>query len=146
MAGHIGETRSDWGPGPETATAASDAFQPATIEVITDTATGILRQAEIFAQGLLRPSSLVQIAVVVVLLIIAEVLRRLIKPRMQAWVRGKQGIPKWQLRWFLVIQNRLRGIMFVPLAYGAVAIMQDLYRFPSKYYCWLLLPTLPRLG
>jgi hypothetical protein len=34
------------------------------MEVITDTATGILRQAEIFAQGLLRPSSLVQIAVV----------------------------------------------------------------------------------
>lgn len=78
MAEHIGGTRSDWGPDPETATAAPDAFQPATIEVMTDTATGILRQAEIFAQGLLRPSSLVQIAVVVVLLIIAEVLRRLI--------------------------------------------------------------------
>ena len=142
MAEHIGETRSDWGPDPETATAAPDAFQPATIEVMTDTATGILRQAEIFAQGLLRPSSLVQIAVVVVLLIIAEVLRRLIQPRMQAWVRGKQGIPKWQLRWFLVIQNRLRGIMFVPLAYGAVAIMQDLYRFPSKYYLLVIVANL----
>ena len=93
LVGHIGETRSDWGPDPETATAAPDAFQSATIEVMTDTATGILRQAEIFAQGLLRPSSLVQIAVVVVLLVIAEVLRRLIKPQMQAWVRSKQDIP-----------------------------------------------------
>lgn len=71
LVGHIGETRSDWGPDPETATAAPDAFQSATIEVMTDTATGILRQAEIFAQG------------------------RLIKPQMQTWVRSKQGIPKW---------------------------------------------------
>ena len=105
-----------------------------TLQLASDTAQMILRQAELFASGLLRPSSLTQIVILVVLFMVAESARRVLTPRLEAWVSTREGMPKWQLRWLVVVRNRLRGIVFVLLAWGALAIMQEMFSFPSRYY------------
>ena len=60
-----------------------------TLEVASDTAQMILRQAELFASGLLRISSLTQIVILVVLLLVAEGARRVLTPKLEAWVRTR---------------------------------------------------------
>ena len=105
-----------------------------TLEVASETAQMILRQVELFASGLLRASSLTQIAILLVLLLAAEGARRWLTPKLETWVRAREGMPKRQLRWLVVVRNRLRGIVFVLLAWGALAIMQEMFRFPSRYY------------
>ncbi|MCB2133365.1 MAG: mechanosensitive ion channel, partial [Rhodobacteraceae bacterium] len=64
----------------------------------------------------------------------AWALRQWAAPRLNEWLRGREGWPKWRLRLAVLLQNRLQLIFFVLLAWGAVAVIMSISTFPSRRY------------
>lgn len=95
-----------------------------------------------FGSTMLLPSRLVQIGVVVAMIVLAWLLSRLIVPRYEAWMRGLEGRPKWQLRWLIVLRRRLPLIEFVALMWLSVGVFAALYTFPSRRYVLVLVATI----
>ena len=93
-------------------------------------------------QNLLLPSRLTQVAILVALALIAFVLRRWLGPKMHGWMRTLEGWPKWRLRVLVVLHQRLQLIIFTALAWGSVAVMGQLYSFPSRRYLLALVATI----
>ncbi len=94
---------------------------------------GLWGQAVTFFEGLLRPWNAYQIAIVLALLLAANVIGRLLQPRFHDWMRSREGWPKWRLRVLLVMHKRLRGIVFVLLIWVTYLAMQE-WTWPSRSY------------
>ncbi|MCB1361228.1 MAG: hypothetical protein KDJ96_09135, partial [Rhodobacteraceae bacterium] len=75
-----------------------------------------------YAQTLLLPSRLTQVALTLALIGIAWVLGRALTPQVDTWMRGLEGRPKWQLRLLIVLRRRLALILFVALIWLAVGV------------------------
>lgn len=84
--------------------------------------------------NLLLPSRLNQMVILIVCALAAWVLRQWAAPRLNEWLRGREGWPKWRLRLAVLLQNRLQLIFFVLLAWGAVAVIMSISTFPSRRY------------
>ncbi|NKB28947.1 MAG: mechanosensitive ion channel [Rhodobacteraceae bacterium] len=106
--------------------------QPA-LTPILDRLMDLAGDAEGFAQGLLRPWQLYQLAIIVVCFVIAELLRRWVGPKMHAWMRTLEGWPKWRLRVLLTIHRRLRLIFLVIVLWAVVTAMREV-TWPSRSY------------
>ncbi|MGB3553107.1 MAG: mechanosensitive ion channel domain-containing protein [Jannaschia sp.] len=87
-----------------------------------------------YGQEILSPGwKLWQVLIVLALVALALLLRRWVAARMTAWMRTQTGRPKWQLRWLVILRNRLGLIFFAALAWGTYALMQEL-TWPSRSY------------
>ncbi len=84
--------------------------------------------------NLLLPSRLNQMVILIVCALAAWALRQWAAPRLNEWLRGREGWPKWRLRLAVLLQNRLQLIFFVLLAWGAVAVIMSISTFPSRRY------------
>lgn len=84
--------------------------------------------------NLLLPSRLNQMVLLIVCALAAWALRQWAAPRLNEWLRGREGWPKWRLRLAVLLQNRLQLIFFVLLAWGAVAVIMSISTFPSRRY------------
>ena len=73
----------------------------------------------------------VQIAIILGCIVLAFILRKLLAPRMRAWMHGLEGWPKWRLRVLVLIHRRLQLIFFVILVWAANFVMSQIYAFPS---------------
>ncbi len=88
-----------------------------------------------FLGDLLQPGwKLWQLLIVLVLVAVAWLLRRWAVERMTLWMRTQTGRPKWQLRWLVILRNRLGLVIFALLAWGVYLVMLDLLRWPSRSY------------
>ncbi|MCB2119677.1 MAG: mechanosensitive ion channel [Rhodobacteraceae bacterium] len=85
-------------------------------------------------RNLLPPSRLNQMVILIVCALAAWALRQWAAPRLNEWLRGREGWPKWRLRLAVLLQNRLQLIFFVLLAWGAVAVIMSISTFPSRRY------------
>ena len=85
-------------------------------------------------RNLLLPSRLNQMVILIVCALAAWALRQWAAPRLNEWLRGREGWPKWRLRLAVLLQNRLQLIFFVLLAWGAVAVIMSISTFPSRRY------------
>ena len=104
----------------------------ATLTEITEVGVGLLAQAELFLNSLLSVRSLYQLGVIAGVFVLAHLMRIIVEPRLQAWLRSREGWPKWRIRWMVVVRNRLRIIFFVLLIWVAYYIMQAFFPWPSQ--------------
>ena len=95
-----------------------------------------------FAATLILPSRFIQVAVAVFCLALAWLASRWVGPRFQAWMRGLEGRPKWQLRWLLTLNRRLTLMFFALFLWIAAAGFAQFYTFPSRRYLLVLLATI----
>ncbi|WP_235924234.1 mechanosensitive ion channel family protein [Pseudoroseicyclus tamaricis] len=115
---------------------------------------GVWGDARLFALSLLREWNVYQIAIALVLAIAAHLLAGLLGPRYRDWLKRRQGLRMWQMRWLLTFHKRLRLILFVPLIWLTVWAMRAV-TWPSRSYllaimaelatAWLLIALLSRL-
>lgn len=88
-----------------------------------------------FVADLVQPGwKLWQLLIVLGLMALALLIRKWTAERMTAWMRTQTGRPKWQLRWLVIVRNRLGLITFALLAWAVYLVMLDLFRWPSRSY------------
>ncbi|MGI3170271.1 mechanosensitive ion channel family protein [Pseudooceanicola sp. C21-150M6] len=125
-----------------------------TAAVALEIATRLYSEIAIFLNGLLRPWNGYQVAIALVLFLAAWGLAHLLTPRFREWLRLRDGWPKWRLRFALLLQRRLRLILFVAMIWPVVWVMRDV-TWPSRSYllagigslafAWLTIALVTRL-
>lgn len=98
-----------------------------------DIALSLVDQTQEFLMGLLRPWNAYQIAIAVVIFLVATIVARWLGHRMHEWMRTREGWPMWRMRLLIVVHRRLRLLVFVVLTYIVVWVMQEL-TWPSRSY------------
>ncbi|WP_136443198.1 mechanosensitive ion channel family protein [Pacificoceanicola onchidii] len=106
-----------------------------------DEALGPLNQqiADLIGQGeaaigsLFRPWIAYQIAIIAVLFLCVHLLALWLRPQVGNWLRSREGWPKWKLRIGLIVQRRVRMILFVLGIWTIVWIMREI-TWPSRSY------------
>lgn len=98
---------------------------------MVDAAQGLWSQLRAFLGTMLIPWRLWQLVGIVAIGIAAQLLRNLLAPRLNRWLRSQHGWPKWRLRMGLLIQRKLRVILFALLAWGIVLLMRQI-TWPSR--------------
>jgi len=88
------------------------------------------------------PNQLGQVVAILVCMIAAWMLARWLGPRFEAWLRSLSGLQKWQLRWLVVLRNRMRLGFFAILAWLASSGFAAVYAFPSRRYLVVLAATI----
>ncbi|MFO7771247.1 MAG: mechanosensitive ion channel [Roseovarius gahaiensis] len=116
-------------------------------------AISLWAQAQVFVEGLMRPWNAYQVVIAIALFLAAHLLARLLGPYVHAWMRGREGWPKWRMRFLVMLHRRLRLIFFVALIWPTVWIMQSV-TWPSRSYllgilaslalAWLLITIITR--
>ena len=126
----------------EAATAAEAAAAEATeatpevglqLEEAVDIGSQLLAQGQDLVENLLRPWNAYQLSIAAGLLLVAHLLRRILGPRIRAWMASREGWPTWRMRILVVIHRRLAGIFFVALIWPTVMIMREA-TWPSRSY------------
>ncbi|MCZ4352486.1 mechanosensitive ion channel [Roseovarius aestuarii] len=142
------------GLGALTAKIAAQATTEAPSELVREIALGLWIQVHTFATGLLRPWNAYQILIAMGLFLLAHLLRQVLAPQLHAWLRKREGWPKWRIRYLLLIHKRLRLMLFVLLTWSTYGLMQAM-TWPSRSYligiiaslalAWLLIALVTRL-
>ncbi len=109
---------------------------------IIDSSKGFLDQVLNRLGTLVLFARLDQIAILVGAFVIAHLVRHFAAPPLHHWMRGLEGRPKWQLRVLILLHQRLRALVFVALAWAAVAGIMQLNPFPSRRYLIEVIATL----
>lgn len=107
-----------------------------------DGAGGLWDGVAAFGRAMLLPSRLTQIGVALVLVAVALGVSRLVGARLEARVRGIEGLSKRQLRWFVILNRRLSLILFVVLIWSSAGVAALIYQFPSRRYVLVLVATI----
>ena len=108
---------------------------------LIDASTTLLRDLELFLRGLARPWQLYQVGIILALFAVAHLLRGRTAPRIEDWLRSRDGWPIWRLRLGLIVTRRLRGVFFVALIWLTVWIMREI-TWPSRSYLLGLVATI----
>ncbi len=98
-----------------------------------DIALGLWGEMLTFLAGLLRPWNAYQVLIALGIFVIAYVAARVLGPRWQDWLRGREGWPTWRMRLGVLIHRRLRLILFVLLIWPTVLVMREV-TWPSRSY------------
>ncbi len=102
---------------------------PNTIEQLQ----AILKQWQNFGIGLIQPWRLYQMAILVGCFGFGQLASIIVAPRMNNWMRSLEGWPKWRLRVLVLINQRIRSITFVLVAWIIVALLREV-TWPSRSY------------
>jgi len=87
---------------------------------------GIIGSVESYVMTLWRPWVGYQLLIALAVLLVAQLLKMVLAPRLHAWMRAREGWPMWRIRWLVVLHKRLRGILFVGMIWLVVIVMRDL--------------------
>ncbi|AXC48698.1 mechanosensitive ion channel family protein [Paracoccus suum] len=98
---------------------------------MVDAAQGLWAQIKPIVQNMLLPWRLWQLLAILCVGAVAQLSRNLLAPRLNRWLRGRHGWPKWRLRIGILIQRKLRVILFALLAWALVIIMRNV-TWPSR--------------
>ncbi|MCU9848346.1 mechanosensitive ion channel [Defluviimonas sp. WL0024] len=88
------------------------------------------------------PNQLGQLATILSCVALAWLLDRQIGPKFEDWIRSLEGRPKWQLRWLIVLRNRMALAYFATLCWLASGAFSLIYTFPSRRYLLTLAATI----
>ncbi|WP_324753778.1 mechanosensitive ion channel family protein [Roseovarius sp. Pro17] len=124
------------------------------VEQAHEIALSLWSQGHAFTVALLRPWNAYQIGIILALIVAAHILRAIFGPRLHAWMRTREGWPKWRMRLLVMIHRRLRLLFFVGLAWVTLLIMKEV-TWPSRSYLigiaaslavtWLVITFVTRL-
>jgi len=96
-----------------------------------------------FGNSLMMPSRLTQMAIIIGVLFAAYVFKLYFGPKFRGWMHGLAGRPKWQFRILVMLNRRMRLIMFVLLIWAVIAFMRHgLGLFPSRTYLLAIVGTI----
>ena len=112
-----------------------------TVATLREQVEGLLFDLIAFGQTLLLPWRLYQLGIILVLVGVAFVGNLYLRPRVEAWLRTREGWPKWRLRLAIHIRKRIPLILFVAVAWVTVAVMREV-TWPSRSYLIGLAATL----
>ncbi|WP_372805319.1 mechanosensitive ion channel family protein [Loktanella salsilacus] len=87
---------------------------------------GIIGSVESYVMTLWRPWVGYQLLIALAVLLVAQLVKMVLAPRLHAWMRAREGWPMWRIRWLVVLHKRLRGILFVGMIWLVVIVMRDL--------------------
>ncbi|QGX97145.1 mechanosensitive ion channel [Roseovarius faecimaris] len=119
-----------------------------------DIALDLWQEGVDFAQGLMRPWNAYQVAMILGVVVLAWLATKVVGPRLHDWLRGREGWPKWKMRFGVLLHRRLSLIFFVLLMWPLVWIMREV-TWPSRSYllgvsaqlamAWLVIAVITRL-
>ncbi len=113
---------------------------------VLESAQGLWAQISAMLWSLLEPFRLWQVAYIVGLLVLAWGVDRLIAPRLEAWLRSLEGLPKWQMRFLVIERKRMRGLIYVGLLWAAAFVIAQSTPFPSRRYLVEMAATIATPG
>ncbi|MBU2983103.1 mechanosensitive ion channel [Lentibacter algarum] len=126
----------------------------AAASVAQEVVLSLADKVQVFVDGLFRPWNVYQIGIALGLFIFAHLVAKLLTPRYREWMRTRDNWPKWRLRFLLLIERRLRLILFVSMIFPLVWIMREI-TWPSRSYllgwvanlalAWLVIAVVTRL-
>jgi len=139
----------------ETGTTAADTAPAAELAPeAQDIALSLWNEALVFLQGLMRTWNAYQVMMIAGVVILSWVIAKLVGPRLYDWLRGREGWPKWKMRFGVLVHRRLLLIFFVLLMWPLVWFMRE-YTWPSRSYllgasaqlaqAWLIIAIVTRL-
>lgn len=150
--------------GAQAGAAATDAANGAAenAEQAHEIALSLAEQAQQFFEGLLRPWNAYQIGIALVIFVISYGLAKIVSPRLREWMRTRENWPKWRYRFFLVVDRRMRLILFVLIIFPVLFLMREItwpapynFHWPSRTYllgliaqlalAWLVIALITRL-
>ncbi|MBI1169792.1 mechanosensitive ion channel [bacterium] len=108
---------------------------------ILASANDLLLQVTAFIHSLVLPSRLFQVGLVLVLFLAATLIRNVAAPRVEAYLRGLEGVPLQRMRIYAILKRRIRGISFVILSWVAVGVIEQLSIYPSRRYLVVIAAT-----
>jgi len=124
------------------------------IDGAMEAALGLLSRTELFMASLLQPWNAYQVLIALALLLVAHVFDRIFSPRLNEWLRSREGWPKWRMRLAVTLRNRLRLIVFVMMIWPLVWIMREVTWSSRSYLlaivaqlalAWLVIAILTRI-
>jgi len=104
-----------------------------TVLTLREQVEGLLFDLISFGQSLLQPWRLYQVAIIVCLIAVAFAASWVLRPRIEAWLRSREGWPKWRLRLAVHLRKRIPLMVFVVIAWVTVAVMREA-TWPSRSY------------
>ena len=105
-----------------------EALAPISTEV-----SGLLTQGQALLTNLLRPWAGYQLLIALAVFVCVHILAMALRPRLNDWLRTREGWPKWKLRIGLIVHRRLRMILFVIAIWMVVLVMREV-TWPSRSY------------
>ncbi|TVQ29195.1 MAG: mechanosensitive ion channel family protein [Geminicoccaceae bacterium] len=93
---------------------------------LIDAGVGLFLDVEAFVRSLATTWQLYQLGIMLALYAVAQLLRAIVGPRLEDWVRDRHGWPRWRLRLAVIVIRRLRGLFFVLLMWTTVGLMAEL--------------------
>lgn len=76
--------------------------------------------------SMLQPWNAFALALTLLLFLISQVLGKRIQKHMHDWLHSVEGWPQWRLRFAVVLQQRLPGMLWVLLLWGSVVVTREL--------------------
>ena len=98
-------------------------------------------QVEIFFNSMFLPSRIWQIGIILACFAVAHLGRLWLAPKLDNWARGRT-LSARQMRWVILLRQRLRGLLFILLAWEAVFALNALKGFYSWRFLVVLAATL----
>lgn len=105
-------------------------------------AVSLAVQAAEFIESLTEPPRVWQVAILVLIAGLAQALAWMTGPRLDSWMREREGLKLWQMRTLITLRQRLRGVFFVMLAWAAVGLLMLWSPFPSRRFLVELVATI----
>ncbi|MBO9476417.1 mechanosensitive ion channel [Shimia sp. R11_0] len=99
----------------------------------TEIALGIWARLVDFSESLLRPWAAYQVVIALVLIAVAYGLAFVFKPRFYAWLKTREGWPKWRYRYAMMMHRRMALFIFNVLIWFTVWGMRAA-TWPSRSY------------
>ncbi|MDO6584104.1 mechanosensitive ion channel [Salipiger sp. 1_MG-2023] len=131
-----------------------EATQQSPFHALLATLQDLLTLAEGFLATFLRPWNFYQLGIAVAVFVLAHLLAHWFTPALRDWMRSREGWPTWRMRLLIMVQRRLRMMLFVVLIWIVVNVMKEV-TWPSRSYllaiiaelasAWLLIAFATRL-
>ncbi|WP_424942643.1 mechanosensitive ion channel family protein [Aliiroseovarius crassostreae] len=99
----------------------------------TEEVLELARQGGDFLLSLTQTWRLYQVGIIIALAVLSWGLGRMVDPKVEEWLRARDGWSKRRLRFALQLRRRVPMIIFVILTWIAVTVMQEV-TWPSRSY------------
>ncbi len=103
--------------------------------------SSLLAQAEAVLGSVLRPWIGYQLLIALAVFVAVHLSAKILRPKVSDWLRAREGWPKWKFRIGLIVQRRLRMILFVLSMWTVVLIMREI-TWPSRSYLLAIIANL----
>jgi len=93
----------------------------------------LINQIQDLLFGLFRPWNAYQLAIALIVFLIATLLSHLIRNQLRSWMQTREAWPIWRTPLMALFQNRLRSLLFIILIYIVISFMREI-TWPSRSY------------